>query len=398
MANLVQTLKHDWSISATVAGFLAVLISYSGPLVIFFQAAQQAQVSPAMMISWIWGISIGAAVAGIYLSIKFKVPIVTAWSAPGTALLVTLFPDISLNEAVAAYITSAVVIFVIGITGYFDKLLKLIPQAIAAGMMAGILFQFGIALFVASDTMPMIVFGMLIVFLLAKRFSPRYTMVWVLISGIALSLIMGKMNPVAVNFSMAIPQFIRPVWTWNAVLNLALPLTLVSLSGQFLPGMAMMKVSGYDVPAKPIIGVTSIVSLAVACVGAITIVLASITAALCMGKDAHEYKDKRYIAGIATGIFYILGGLFAGSMVMMFSLLPKELVAALAGLALLGAIGSNISLAMHNESQRDAALITFLVTASGMHFLGLSSVFWGICIGLIAHFILKKPTAMVVSQ
>ncbi len=391
MANLVQTLKHDWSISATVAGFLAVLISYSGPLVIFFQAAQQAQVSPAMMISWIWGISIGAAVAGIYLSIKFKVPVVTAWSAPGTALLVTLFPDISLNEAVAAYITSAVVIFVIGITGYFDKLLKLIPQAIAAGMMAGILFQFGIALFVASDTMPMIVFGMLIVFLLAKRFSPRYTMVWVLISGIVLSLIMGKMNPVEMNFSLAIPQFISPVWTWNAVLNLALPLTLVSLSGQFLPGMAMMKVSGYDVPAKPIIGVTSLVSLVVACVGGITIVLASITAALCMGKDAHELREKRYIAGIANGIFYILGGLFAGSIVMMFSLLPKELVAALAGLALLGAIGSNISMAMYNESQRDAALITFLVTASGMHFLGLSSVFWGICIGLIAHFILKKP-------
>lgn len=397
MANLVQTLKHDWSISATVAGFLAVLISYSGPLVIFFQAAQQAQVSPAMMISWIWGISIGAAVAGIYLSIKFKVPVVTAWSAPGTALLVTLFPDISLNEAVAAYITSAVVIFVIGITGYFDKLLKLIPQAIAAGMMAGILFQFGIALFVASDTMPMIVFGMLIVFLLAKRFSPRYTMVWVLISGIVLSLIMGKMNPVEMNFSLAIPQFIRPVWTWNAVLNLALPLTLVSLSGQFLPGMAMMKVSGYDVPAKPIIGVTSIVSLVVACVGGITIVLASITAALCMGKDAHELREKRYIAGIANGIFYILGGLFAGSIVMMFSLLPKELVAALAGLALLGAIGSNISMAMYNESQRDAALITFLVTASGMHFLGLSSVFWGICIGLIAHFILKKPEPIVVA-
>ena len=397
MANLVQTLKHDWSISATVAGFLAVLISYSGPLVIFFQAAQQAQVSPAMMISWIWGISIGAAVAGIYLSIKFKVPVVTAWSAPGTALLVTLFPDISLNEAVAAYITSAVVIFVIGITGYFDKLLKLIPQAIAAGMMAGILFQFGIALFVASDSMPMIVFGMLIVFLLAKRFSPRYTMVWVLISGIVLSLIMGKMNPVEMNFSLAIPQFIRPVWTWNAVLNLALPLTLVSLSGQFLPGMAMMKVSGYDVPAKPIIGVTSLVSLVVACVGGITIVLASITAALCMGKDAHELREKRYIAGIANGIFYILGGLFAGSIVMMFSLLPKELVAALAGLALLGAIGSNISMAMYNESQRDAALITFLVTASGMHFLGLSSVFWGICIGLIAHFILKKPEPIVVA-
>lgn len=391
MTTLLKTLKDDWSISATVAGFLAVLISYSGPLIIFFQAAQKAQVSSAMMISWIWGISIGAAVAGIFLSIKYKVPVITAWSAPGTALLVTLFPNISLNEAIAAYITSAVVIFLIGTTGYFDKLLKWIPQDVAAGMMAGILFQFGLGLFTATDTMPMIVFGMLMVFLVAKRLVPRYAMVWVLVSGVVLSLVLGKMNPVDVNFTLAIPQFIAPEWTWNSTLNLAIPLILVSLSGQFLPGMAIMKLSGYDTPAKPIITVTSIASLAVACVGGITIVLASITAALCMGKDAHELKDKRYIAGIANGIFYILGGLFAGSIVMLFSLLPKELVAALAGLALLGAIASNISVAMKNESHRDAALITFLATASGMHFLGLSSVFWGICIGVIAHLILNKP-------
>jgi len=393
MANLLQTLKEDWSLSATVAGFLAVLISYSGPLIIFFQAAQQAHVSTAMMISWIWGISIGAAIAGIYLSIKFKVPVITAWSAPGTALLVTLFPHVSLNEAVAAYLTTAVVIFIIGITGYFDKLLKWIPQDVAAGMMAGILFQFGLGLFKATDSMPLIVFGMLLVFLIAKRFTPRYAMLWVPVSGVALSLIMGKMNPVTVDFSLAIPQFIMPEWTLNSTLNLALPLILVSLTGQFLPGMAIMRLSGYDTPAKPIIAVTSIASFAVACVGGITIVLASITAALCMGKDAHELKDKRYIAGIANGIFYILGGLFAGSIVMLFSLLPKELVAALAGLALLGAIATNISVAMKNEAQREAALITFLATASGMHFLGLSSVFWGICIGVLAHLILNKRHA-----
>ncbi|MER8073989.1 benzoate/H(+) symporter BenE [Acinetobacter pittii] len=388
MATLLKTLKNDWSISATVAGFLAVLISYSGPLIIFFQAAQRAHVSTHMMVSWIWGISIGAAVSGIYLSIKYKTPVITAWSAPGTALLVTLFPNVSLNEAVAAYITSAIIIFLIGVTGYFDKLLKWIPQDVAAGMMAGILFQFGIGLFTASDSMPFIVFSMLIVFLIAKRLMPRYTMIWVLAAGVLLSLILGKMNPVDVSFSLAIPQWISPEWTWNSTLNLAVPLILVSLTGQFLPGMAIMKLSGYDTPAKPIITVTSIASLAVACIGGITIVLASITAALCMGKDAHELKEKRYIAGIANGIFYILGGLFAGSIVMLFSLLPKELVAALAGLALLGAIATNISVAMKNDSQRDAALITFLATASGMHFLGLSSVFWGICIGVIAHFIL----------
>ena len=397
MGTLVKTLKNDWSISATVAGFLAVLISYAGPMIIFFQAAQQADVSSSMMASWIWGSSIGSAITGIILSIKFKVPVITAWSAPGTALLVALFPGITLNEMVAAYISSAIIIFIIGVTGSFDRLLKAIPQGLAAGMMAGILFQFGIGLFKATDSMPYVVFGMLLCFLLAKRFSPRYAIIWVLIAGISLSFIFGKINPVAMSFSLAIPELIMPQWTWSSTLNLALPLTIVSLTGQFLPGMAILKLSGYDMPAKPILSLASIVSVGVAIVGGITIVLAAITAALCTGKDAHELKEKRYIAGIANGIFYILGGLFAGSIVMLFSILPKELVAALAGLALLGAIATNISTAMHNESQRDSALITFMATASGMSFLGLSSVFWGICIGIVAHVILTKRTGQTVA-
>ncbi|KAF1020754.1 MAG: Inner membrane protein YdcO [Acinetobacter bereziniae] len=395
MATLLKTLKQDWSISATVAGFLAVLISYAGPMIIFFQAAQQANVSSSIMASWIWGSSIGAAIAGIILSIKFKTPIITAWSAPGTALLVALFPHISLNEVVAAYITSAVIIFLIGITGSFDKLLKWIPQGLAAGMMAGILFQFGLGLFKATDHMPYLVFGMLICFLLAKRYSPRYAIIWVLIAGVVLSFSLGQIKPVEMDFSLAIPHMIYPEWTWSSTLNLAIPLTIVSLTGQFLPGMAILKLSGYQTPAKPILTVASITSIVVAFTGGITIVLAAITAALCTGKDAHELKEKRYIAGIANGIFYILGGLFAGSLVMLFSILPKELIAALAGLALLGAIATNMSVAMKDDSQRDAALITFLATVSGMHFLGFSSVFWGICIGMISHLLLTPKQSKV---
>lgn len=393
MVTVIQDLKQDWSLSASVAGFLAVLIAYAGPLVIFFQAAQAAQVSEAMMASWIWGISIGTAIPGIYLSIKYKAPIVTAWSAPGTVLLVTLFPQMSINEAVAAYIISAIVIFMVGATGYFDKVLQWIPNSIAAGMMAGILFQFGLGLFVATDTMPFIIFSMLGCYLLAKRLSPRYTMIWVLLCGVTLSLLLGKMNPVDINFTMTIPVLIWPEWSWHSTFNLAIPLILVSLSGQFLPGMAILNLSGYDTPAKPIVMATSIASLMVACVGGITITLAAITAALCTGKDAHELKEKRYIAGVANGIFYLLGGLFASSIVLVFSLLPKELIAALAGLALIGAISANITIAMKNDSQRESALITFLATASGMQFLGLSSVFWGICIGMIAHYILTKKSS-----
>ncbi|HSP84329.1 MAG TPA: benzoate/H(+) symporter BenE [Psychrobacter sp.] len=397
MVTVIRDLKEDWSLSASVAGFLAVLIAYAGPLIIFFQAAQAAQVSEAMMASWIWGISIGTAIPGIYLSIKYKAPIVTAWSAPGTVLLVTLFPQMSVNEAVAAYIISAIVIFIVGATGYFDKVLRWIPNSIAAGMMAGILFQFGLALFVATDTMPFIIFSMLGCYLLAKRLSPRYTMIWVLLCGVILSLLLGKMNPVDINFTMTIPVLIWPEWSWYSTLNLAIPLILVSLSGQFLPGMAILNLSGYDTPAKPIVMASSIASLAVACVGGITITLAAITAALCTGKDAHELKEKRYIAGVANGIFYLLGGLFASSIVLVFSLLPKELIAALAGLALIGAISANIAVAMKDDSQRESALITFLATASGMQFLGLSSVFWGICIGMIAHYVLTKKSSKLVA-
>lgn len=390
MLSLLRTLKEDWSLSASVAGFLAVLIAYAGPLVIFFQAAQAAQVSDAMMASWIWGISIGTVIPGIYLSIKYKTPIVAGWSAPGTALLVTLFPQMSINEAVAAYIISAIAVFLVGITGSFDKLLQWIPNGIAAGMMAGILFQFGLELFIATDTMPIIVFSMLACYLLAKRFSPRYTMIWVLSCGVILSTVFGKMNPVEINLAITIPQFISPEWTWRSVFNLAIPLTLVSLSGQFLPGMAILKLSGYEVSAKPIVSAFGIASLAVAFVGGITVTLGAITAALCTGKDSHEDKDKRYIAGIANSLFYLLGGLFAGSIVAVFSLLPKELIAALAGLALIGAISANVHIAMREDSQRDSALITFMATASGMQFLGLSSVFWGVVIGMIAHYVLTK--------
>lgn len=193
--------------------FLAVLISYSGSDYLFQSSSEGASFIRNDDLLDL-GISIGAALTGIYLSIRFKTPIITAWSAPGTALLVSLFPNISLNEAVAAYITTAIVILIVGMTGYFDKLLKWIPQGIAAGMMAGILFQFGLGLFHATDSLPLIVFSMLLCYLLARRFSPRYSMLWVLLCGVALSFLLGKMNPVSMDLHLAIPQFIRPEWSW----------------------------------------------------------------------------------------------------------------------------------------------------------------------------------------
>lgn len=387
-------LYKDVSISAVAAGFLAVLVSYAGPLIIFFKAAQSTHVSADMISSWVWAISIGAAVSGIVLSWWFKVPVVTAWSAPGTALLVSLFPGISLNQAVGAYITAAGILFLIGISGYFDKLMRAIPKGITSAMMAGILFQFGTGAFKAVQSAPALACGMIVAYLMLKRLFPRYCLVLLLAVGVALAVGLEGASLDGVTLTLATPVFIRPEWTWNATLSLAIPLVLVSLTGQLLPGMAILRSSGFDTPARPLIAMTSLVSMAVAFFGGITIVIAAITAAICTGRDAHKNPDKRYVAGIANGIFYLLGGCFAGTIVLLFTALPNTFISVLAGLALIGAIGSNIMGMVSQADHLEASVITFLATASGVSFFGLGSVFWGVLIGTLAYLVLHQPWRM----
>lgn len=383
---------RDTSLPAVSAGFLAVLISYAGPLLIFFQAAQSAQASPEMTATWVWAISVGAGISGIVLSAWLKVPVVTAWSAPGTALLISLFPALSLNEAVGAYITAALIILLIGWSGSFDRLMRLIPKGVAAGMMAGILFQFGARAFQAVATLPVLTLCMIGAFLVFKRWKPRYHMVMVLALGIALTAFGGSIPWSQMPLSWTTPQFISPEWSWASTLSLALPLVVVSLSGQYLPGMAILHAAGYATPARPIMVTTSLASLATACFGGITVVLAAITAALCTGRDAHEDPSKRYIAGIANGVFYLIGGTFGGTIIWLFAALPPAFIAVLAGLALLGAITANVANAVHDAVHREAAVLTFLVTASGLVFLGLGSAFWGVVVGSLAH-ALWRPRA-----
>lgn len=383
-------MHRDVSVSAVAAGFLAVVVGYAGPLIIFFQAAQNANASADMVSSWVWAISIGAGVSSIVLSWWFRVPVVMAWSAPGTALLVGLFPAMSLNHAVGAYITAAIILFLIGISGYFDKLIRAIPKGIASAMMAGILFQFGTGAFKSVQSAPALALGMVLAYIFLRRWLPRYCMVLLLAVGVALAVALEGASLDGVTLTLAKPLFIRPEWSWNATLNLAIPLVLVSLTGQFLPGMAILRHDGYQTPARPLVASASLASIAVAFFGGITIVVSAITAAMCTGKDAHENPDKRYIAGIACGIFYLLGGCFAGTIVLLFTVLPNTFIAVLAGLGLVGAIGSNIMGVINQADHREASILAFLATASGMSFVGLGSAFWGVVIGTLAYLVLHK--------
>lgn len=369
---------------AVAAGVIAVLLSFSGPLVIFYQAAQAAHIDSAGFASWVLGISVGAGAVGVLLSWRLKVPVITAWSAPGTALLITLFPELSLGEAVGAYITAALILLALGLIGNFDSLIARIPKGVASGMMAGILLPFGLDAFRSVTSFPLLAGAMIVCYLVFKRCTPRYSIALLLAAGVLMALAGGRADFSAVRFELATPHWITPHWTWTSTFSLALPLVLVTLTGQYLPGLAVLRDAGYQVPARPVLVASSVASLLVATAGGITIGLAAITAAICTSSDAHPDPGRRYIAGIANGLTLLIAGLFAGTIVAVFAALPRELIATLAGLALLGPITASLNGMLAAETEREAAVITFLATASGMRFLGLGAALWGIVIGLLA--------------
>ncbi|MCQ4309021.1 benzoate/H(+) symporter BenE family transporter [Pseudomonas stutzeri] len=395
----MNTLLKDCSLSAVVAGFIATVISYAGPLVIIFQAAQAGGLPHEVMSSWVWTISIGSGVLGILLSLRYKVPIIIAWSAPGSALLVTMLPDISMSQAVGAYLVSNLIILLVGLSGAFDKVISRLPAAISAAMLAGILFRFGTDLFVSVKDQPWLVLAMFATYLLFKRAMPRYAVMAVLVVGVAIAVGTGELRSEALVLGLAKPVWITPEFSWQVILGVAFPLVMVALTGQFVPGMVVLRNDGYQTPASPLISSSALGTLLLAPFGCHGLNLAAITAAICTGKESHEDPGKRYIAGVSGGVFYLLLGIFGATLVSVFTAFPSALIAALAGLALLSAIGAALSSAMSVPADREAALITFLVTASGMSFLGLSAAFWGLIFGIAAHLLLtlrSSPAALPV--
>lgn len=361
----MKGLMRDFSLSAAVAGFIATVISYAGPLVIIFQAADAAHLSRELLSSWVWAISIGSALLGIGLSLRYRVPIIIAWSAPGSALLVALLPGISMNEAVGAYLLSSLIIFLVGISGAFDRVISKLPGAIAAAMLAGILLRFGTGLFVSLQGQPGLVLAMFVTYLVCKRLLPRYAVMAVLVVGCAIAMLTGQLHREALVIGLATPVWVTPQFSLSATLNVALPLVMVALTGQFVPGMAVLRASGYATPASPIIACSALGTALLAPFGCHGLNLAAITAAICTGREAHEDPGKRYVAGVVGGLCYLVLGIFGATLVSLFAAFPKELIAALAGLALFAAIAGALANAMAVPHDREAALVTFLTTASG---------------------------------
>lgn len=379
----------DLSLSAIVAGFVAVLVGFASSVAIVLQAASAAGASQDMMASWLLALGIGMAATCIGLSWYYKAPIITAWSTPGAALLATSLQGLTINEAVGVFIFTAALGVVIGLSGWFDKLTRLIPLPLASAMLAGILLQFGLSIFSSLQSQTVLVGIMCLSYLLAKRLSPRYAILWVLITGLVCVVIQGQFHYSAITLSFTTPVWITPHWSVSALLGVGLPLLLVTMASQNIPGVAVIRTSGYQTPVSPLISSTALATLLLAPWGAFSINLAAITAAICTGPEAHPQQSKRYIAGIAAGIFYLLAGLAGATVVALFAAFPKEMIAALAGLALLGTIGANLAVASSDGQYREAAIVTLLVTASGVSFFGVAAAFWGLLAGVLTMLVVN---------
>ena len=383
-----QDVKTAWwrevSVSAVVAGFVAVLVGYTSSVAIVFQAAQALGATTAQTVSWMWALGLAMGISCIGLSLHYRLPVLTAWCTPGAALLAAT-QGVGLAEATGAFVVCALLIVASSVTGWFERVMDKLPMAVAAALLAGVLTRFGLDAVLSVKTAPGLVLAMVAAFLLGRRWWPRYAVPGVLAAGVVVAAAQGQVSLAGVQMAWAVPQFVMPQFTLAAVVGVALPLFIVTMASQNLPGVAAQRAAGYaHIPVSPVTTATGLVTLVLAPFGAFAINLAAITAAICMSPEAHADPAKRYTAPVVAGIFYTLLGLAGGAVVGLLAAVPKELVAVVAGLALLGTIAGGLAQALADPRHRDAAALTFLVTLSGVSIGGIGAAFWGVVAGAAA--------------
>ena len=379
----------DLSLSAFVAGFVAVLVGFTSSVAIVFQAAQSFGATPAQITSWIWALGLGMGLCSLVPSLLLRKPVMVAWSTPGAAVLATAGAagSFSMGEAVGAFMVCSLLVILVGATRALERVADRIPMEIASALLAGVLARFGIQAFAAAQTALPLVLLMVGTYLVARRMAARYAVVVTLVVGILWVLITGQMAWSMEPVRLAMPVFVAPQWSVSAIVSLAIPLFVVTMASQNLPGMAVIRASGYELPVSRLITMTGWASLVLAPFGAFALNFSAITAAICMGPEAHEDRSKRYTAAASCGAIYIVIGLFGALVTGLLTSFPNELVVAIAGIALLSTIGNGLASALRDERHREPALITFLVTLSGITLMDIGSAFWGVVAGSLALFV-----------
>jgi len=378
-----------FNLSHLSAGFIAVLVGYTSSAAIVFQAATVAGAGPEQISAWLLALGLGMGFTCIGLSLYYRSPVLTAWSTPGAALLATSLVGIPMSEAIGAFLFASLLLTIFGFTGWVETFMKHVPKSLAAAMLAGVLLRFGLEAFVGLRTQPAMVALMLAIYLGGRRLNSRYTIPLTFLGGLLWAAQGGLIHGEALSVTLAQPIFTAPTFSLSTLIGVGIPLFIVTMASQNVPGIAVLRANGYQTPVSPLIGWTGLTGLLLGPFGGYQFNLAAITAAICMSPEADRKPERRYLAAVWAGIFYLVTGLLGATVAGLFTALPKELVAAIAGIALLGTIGNSLSGALADERERDAAVITFLVTASGLALLSIGSAFWGLLLGLV---VLKTRT------
>lgn len=387
------TRPHFWrdsTPSAVLSGLIAILIGWAGPNILIYSVAKAANLSDTTAMSWLWAHAVFTGLVSIFLSLRFRMPILSTWSTPGIAFLVTALPGIPFSEAVGAFLTSAVLVFLLGTSRALTNAVQAIPTHLAAALNAAILLPFGFKAAQAFGVQPVLVGVMVLAYFVVRQLSPRWAVAGVLGTGIIASVLLGQLHPAPVSFALTAPQFVMPTFSLHATLNLALPLTLLAFTGQFVPGFGVLKVSGYEPAPAPIFRACGVASFGAAFFGCHNLTLGAMITNIVSVPDAHPVRAKRYTAAIWAGLFNIAFGLFAGTFLHLMGILPPEAVAALAGLALLGAMGSSLQAGLGTNPGSLAAPTVILVTLSGIAPLGIGAAFWGILTGLGVYWVEQR--------
>ena len=388
----MQKFLEDFSVPAAFAGFITFLIGISVSSVLVIQAAQILGASPAQISSWFWALGLSIGLSGLLLSWKFKYPVATSWSTAGLALIIATGSGYSLYEAIGAFMVCGLLTAILGFLGIFEKILHYIPQTLTSAMLAGVLLKFGIKIFTQMEHSWGFILTLLGIFIFSKKIAPRYSIVITVILGFIICRYFFEFTVPRLDFHLTQPVWMSPSFSWSAILGLALPLFIINMASQYLPGIAMIKSYGYTPNVKHLIGWTGLAHVFFAPFGAFSSNIAAISAAVSLDDQVHPDSSKRYIAGMSSGFFYIVMGLFAATLTTLLMSFPQIFITALAGIALFATIGHNISIAFSKADERDAALMTFLFTASGIQFFSIGSAFWGLLFGFAVYHIMKFKT------
>jgi benzoate membrane transport protein len=370
---------HAWS-----SALIATVVGFGGTIALVVQAMRALGANVEQTGSAVTALCLGFAVGGIALSLRTRIPVVLAWSTPGAALLAATPPGIPWPTAIAVFLLASALMIVLGLVPALGRLAARIPASIASAMLAGVLLPFCLAAFRLGTEDWLLLAVSVGVFVLARRRVPLYALLLVLVAAIALALFRGDVSraPPGALWGELIPTL--PAGDWRAILGLAVPLFLVTLVSQNLPGLIVLRTAGYEPDPRLLITSAGVLSFLLAPFGAHAVNLAAITAALCTSEDAHPDRARRWTVAVIYAGYYGVLAIFSPALVRLFLALPHAVIAVITGLALIPALTGSVENMLAAKDDRDAAILTFLATASGLVVFGLGAAFWGLVLGFLA--------------